>query len=78
LIPMWADVKSLVLRRAIVTRTVQDQLFTKIVDEIANSKGQLQWASPAGIVMSHPGTPDAIDGHPASPTHSAGDAADSP
>jgi small-conductance mechanosensitive channel len=37
---------------------VQDQLFTKIVEEIANSKGRLEWASPSGIVMNQPGTPD--------------------
>jgi small-conductance mechanosensitive channel len=37
---------------------MQDQLFTKIVEEIANSKGRLEWASPAGIVMNQPGTPD--------------------
>jgi small-conductance mechanosensitive channel len=37
---------------------VQDQLFTKIVEEIANSKGRLEWASPASIVMNQPGTPD--------------------
>jgi small-conductance mechanosensitive channel len=37
---------------------VQDQLFTKIVEEIANSKGRLEWASPASIVMNHPGTPE--------------------
>jgi hypothetical protein len=37
---------------------VQDQLFTKIVEEIANSKGRLEWASPSGIVMNQPGAPD--------------------
>jgi small-conductance mechanosensitive channel len=37
---------------------VQDQLFTKIVEEIANSNGRLEWASPASIVMNRPGTPD--------------------
>jgi hypothetical protein len=26
---------------------MQDQLFTKIVEEIANSKGRLQWPPPA-------------------------------
>src|ERR1700722_6435085 len=37
---------------------VQDQLFTKIVEEIASSKGRLEWASSAGIVKNQPGTPD--------------------
>ena len=46
---------------------VQDQLFTKIVEEIANSKGRLEWASPAGIVVNQPGTPD-----PSSSTQGAG------
>jgi hypothetical protein len=56
---------------------MQDQLFTKIVEEIANSKGRLQWASPPGTTVSQPGTPDAIDEHPSSSTHGAGHAADS-
>jgi small-conductance mechanosensitive channel len=45
---------------------VQDQLFTKIVEEIASSKGRLEWASSAGTVMNQPGTPD-----PASSTQGA-------
>src|ERR1700735_4958529 len=56
---------------------MQDQLFTKIVDEIANSKGRLQWASPPGTTVSQPGTPGAIDEHPSSLTHGAGHVADS-
>jgi hypothetical protein len=30
---------------------VKDQLFTKIVDEVANSNGRLQWASPSTTIM---------------------------
>ena len=56
---------------------MQDQLFTKIVEESANSKGRLQWASTSGTTVSQPGTPDAIDEHPPSSTHGAGHAADS-
>jgi hypothetical protein len=56
---------------------MQDQLFTKILDEIANKKGRLQWASPPGTTVSQPGTPDAIDEHPSSSTYGAGHAADS-
>ena len=57
---------------------MQDQLFTKIVEEIANSKGRLQWASSAGTAISQPGTPGRDRGeHPSSSTHGAGHAADS-
>jgi hypothetical protein len=56
---------------------MQDQLFTKIVEEIVNGKGRLQWASPPGPAISPPGTPGAIGEHPSSSTHGAGHAADS-
>jgi len=56
---------------------MQDQLFTKIVEEVANSKGRLQWTSPPGTPASQPGTPDAIDEHTSSSKHGAGHAADS-
>src|SRR5579864_2893721 len=56
---------------------MKDQLFTKIVEEVANSKGRLQWASTPGTTVSQPETPDAIDEHPSSSTHGAGHAADS-
>jgi small-conductance mechanosensitive channel len=58
---------------------MKDQLFTKIVGEVANSDGRLEWASSAVIPMSPPG--DA--GHeskavlPSSSTLGAGHAADS-
>jgi len=58
---------------------MKDQLFTKIVEEVANSGGRLEWASSAVIPMSPPG--DA--GHeskallPSSPILGAGHAADS-
>jgi small-conductance mechanosensitive channel len=57
----------------------KDQLFTKIVEEVANSNGRLEWASSAVIPMRPPG--DA--GHeskalpPSSSTLGAGHAADS-
>src|SRR6202453_4050451 len=56
---------------------MQDQLFTKIVEEIANGKGRLQWAFPVSTTVNQPGTPDAIDEHSSSSTHGAGHAADS-
>jgi small-conductance mechanosensitive channel len=58
---------------------MKDQLFTKIVEEVANSDGRLEWASSAVIPMRPPG--DA--GHeskallPSSSTLGAGHAADS-
>ena len=58
---------------------MKDQLFTKIVEEVANSNGRLEWASSAVIPMRPPG--DA--GHeskallPSSSTLGAGHAADS-
>jgi small-conductance mechanosensitive channel len=55
---------------------MQDQLFTKIVEEIANSKGRLQWA-PVSTIVSHLVTPESIDAHSSSSTHGAGHAADS-
>src|ERR1700692_1333818 len=56
---------------------MQDQLFTKIVEEIANSKGRLQWALPVSTAVNQPGTPHGIDKHPSSSTHRAGHTADS-
>src|ERR1700684_374549 len=43
-------------------RTImQDQLFTKIVEEVANSNGQIEWAAPPCMVASKPGTPGAFE-----------------
>jgi small-conductance mechanosensitive channel len=56
---------------------MQDEMFTKIVEEIENSKGRLQWASPASIIVNQLGTPYAIDEHRSPSTHGAHHAADS-
>jgi hypothetical protein len=56
---------------------MQDQLFTKIVEEIANGKGRVQWASPPATTVSQLVTPGAIGEHPSSSTHGAGHEADS-
>ncbi len=56
---------------------MQDQLFTKIAEEIANCKGRLQWALPVSTAVNQPGTPHGIDEHPSSSTHGADHAADS-
>jgi small-conductance mechanosensitive channel len=56
---------------------MQDEMFTKIVEEIENSKGRLQWASPASIIVNQPGTPYAIDRHRSPSTHGVDHAADS-
>jgi small-conductance mechanosensitive channel len=54
---------------------MQDQLFTKIVEESANSKGRLQWALPVSIIVSQPGVPRAADEPQSSSTHGADRAA---
>jgi small-conductance mechanosensitive channel len=59
-------------------RTVmKDQLFTKIIAEVANSNGRLEWAPPAVPSTRQPTTPEAIEAHRSSSTHIAGHAADS-
>jgi small-conductance mechanosensitive channel len=57
---------------------MQDQLFTKIVQEVANSKGRLEWAASGTTVLSQPPTPAAVEAHPASSTRAAGHKAGSP
>jgi hypothetical protein len=49
----------------------QDQLLTKIVQDVANSEGRLEWASPAPAVAIQPVTPEGIETLPASPTRAA-------
>jgi hypothetical protein len=56
---------------------MQDQLFTKIVEEVANSTVRLEWALPAFTVMTQPGPQDAIHEHRSSSTQGVGHAADS-
>ena len=60
---------------------MKDQLFTKIVGEVANSNGRLEWASPTATPASPPATPEPIKAHPSSSAHDAahdaGHAADS-
>ena len=56
---------------------MQDQLFTRVVEEIANSKGRLQWASPPSTIVSQPGTSGPTDERGSPSTHGAGHAADS-
>ena len=56
---------------------MQDQLFTKIAEEVAGSNGRFKWASSASGVISQPATPDAIEAHQSSSTRSAGHAAGS-
>jgi small-conductance mechanosensitive channel len=48
---------------------MKDQLFTKIVDEVANSNGQLKWASLAITHASQLATREAIAVNPSSSTH---------
>ena len=56
---------------------VQDQLFTRIVKEIANSNGRLQWASTAAPVPLTASMPSSTGPQPPSPTQNATKAATS-
>ena len=58
-------------------RTVmKDRLFTKIVEEVANSNGRLEWAS-SETVTSQQAIPGATEAHPSSSTQGAGHTAGS-
>src|SRR5580692_10334892 len=56
---------------------MQDKLFTKIVQEVANSDGRLVWAPSSVTVVNLPPTPAAVDGQPSSSTRVAGHVAGS-
>jgi small-conductance mechanosensitive channel len=56
---------------------MQDQLFTKIAEEVSDSNGRLKWASSAIIIISQPATPDPIEPHRTSSNLGAGEAAGS-
>src|ERR1700719_4497560 len=56
---------------------MKDQLFMKIVGEVANSYERPKWPSPAVSPRSQPATPDAIEAHPSASTLGAGHAAGS-
>jgi small-conductance mechanosensitive channel len=51
---------------------MQDQLFTKIVEEVANSNGRLEWAPSATTGASQPATPEAIEGPSSSAKRAVG------
>src|ERR1700728_478439 len=54
---------------------MQDQLFTKIAEEVAGSNGRLKWPSSAITVISQSATPDPIEARPTSSILGAGEAA---
>jgi small-conductance mechanosensitive channel len=56
---------------------MKDQLFTKIVQEVADSNRRLEWASSSVTPMNRTATPNPIEAHPSSLTQRAGHAADS-
>ena len=56
---------------------MQDQLFTKIAEEVAGSNGRLKWPSSAITVISQSATPDPIEARPTSSILGAGEAAGS-
>jgi small-conductance mechanosensitive channel len=56
---------------------MKDRLFTKVVAEVANSNGRLEWVSSGVTVINQPETPSAINAHPSSSTRGGAQAADS-
>jgi small-conductance mechanosensitive channel len=56
---------------------MQDQLFTKIAEEVSDSNGRLKWASSAITVISQPATRDPMEPHQTSSILGAGEAAGS-
>jgi small-conductance mechanosensitive channel len=56
---------------------MQDQLFTKIAEEVAGSNGRLKWASSAITVISQSATPGPIEARQTSSILGAGEAAGS-
>jgi small-conductance mechanosensitive channel len=56
---------------------MQDQLFTKIAEEVADSNGRLRFASSAITVISQPATPVPIEAHQTSSSLGAREAAGS-
>src|SRR6202041_638625 len=56
---------------------MQDQLFTKIAEEVTDSNGRCKWASSAITVISQPVRPDPIEARQTSSSLSAGEAAGS-
>jgi small-conductance mechanosensitive channel len=56
---------------------MRDQMFTKIVKEVADSNGRFQWALSPTAPMSQTAAPDAIEARPSSSSQDAGKAAGS-
>jgi small-conductance mechanosensitive channel len=56
---------------------MQDQLFTRIVQEVAHSDGRLAWTTSEATITNQPPTPAAVEAHPSSATRAAGQAAGS-
>ena len=56
---------------------MEDQLFTKIAEEVAGSNGRLKWASSAIAVINQPATPAPIEARQTSSILGAGEAAGS-
>jgi small-conductance mechanosensitive channel len=51
---------------------MKDQLFMKIVEEVANSGGRLEWATSGVTVINQPGTPSTMEPVPPASTRAAG------
>ena len=50
---------------------MKDRLFTKIVQEVANSNGRLEWASSGVTVINQPAAPDAVEARQSSSARGA-------
>jgi small-conductance mechanosensitive channel len=53
---------------------MRDRLFTKIVQEVTNSNGRLEWAEPGVTVINQPASPDALKSQPSTLPPDAGHA----
>jgi len=51
---------------------MKDQLFTKIIEEIADSNWRLEWTLSGVTFVNQPAAPDAIEAHPSPSTRNAG------
>jgi hypothetical protein len=56
---------------------MKDQLFTKMVEEVANSYGRIEWTSSPTAPVRQSMTPDPIEMHPSSSTHGSDHLGDS-
>ena len=56
---------------------MQDQLFTRIVQEVANSDGRLAWTTSDATIINQSPTRATVEAHPSSSARAAGHTAGS-